>query len=406
MANAEHVERLKAGVEEWNAWRCEAPDVKPELDGLRLLDADLEDYDLSYADLSGADLFQAHFTSANLRYAHLNNARLMESNFHNADLSHVTARNVHLGRSFLDNTNLAGADLCDATLLKADLSDANLTRSRLLRAKLFEANLCYANLTDSVLTGSHLYSANLLGCTLTSVDMEHAILGDTLFCNVDLKFVKGLESCRHQSPSSVDHRTLCRSGTLPISFLRGVGFSDEFIQYIPSLFGKGIEFYSCFISYNHADKDFARRLHDTLQGRGIRCWLDEKQMLPGEDIYEGIDHGIRMWDKVLLCASENSLKSWWVDNEIDTAFEKERKLMKQHGKKFYSLIPLNLDGHIFTDDWQSGKKRQVLQRVAADFTDWKTDHDKFEAEVEKVIAALRSDGGGKAPPPEPKLGVE
>jgi hypothetical protein len=29
------------------------------------------------------------------------------------------------------------------------------------------------------------------------------------------------------------------------------------------------------------DKLFARRLHDTLQGRGIRCWLDEKQMLPG-----------------------------------------------------------------------------------------------------------------------------
>jgi TIR domain len=61
-----------------------------------------------------------------------------------------------------------------------------------------------------------------------------------------------------------------------------------------------IQFYSCFISYDHTDKSFASRVHDTLQGRGIRCWLDEKQMLPGDDIYEQVDRGIRLWDKILL----------------------------------------------------------------------------------------------------------
>jgi hypothetical protein len=52
-----------------------------------------------------------------------------------------------------------------------------------------------------------------------------------------------------------------------------------------------IEFFSCFISYSHIDKPFAERLFDTLQGRGIRCWLDEEQMLPGDDIYEHVDRG-------------------------------------------------------------------------------------------------------------------
>jgi hypothetical protein len=55
-------------------------------------------------------------------------------------------------------------------------------------------------------------------------------------------------------------------------------------------------FYSCFISYSHEDKAFARLLHDRLQGQGIRCWLDEHQLLPGDDLHEGIDRGIRLWD--------------------------------------------------------------------------------------------------------------
>jgi hypothetical protein len=59
---------------------------------------------------------------------------------------------------------------------------------------------------------------------------------------------------------------------------------------------QAIQFFSCFIRYNHTDKAFARRLHDTLQGHGIRCWLDEKQLRPGDDIHEEVDRGIRLWD--------------------------------------------------------------------------------------------------------------
>jgi hypothetical protein len=53
---------------------------------------------------------------------------------------------------------------------------------------------------------------------------------------------------------------------LPPHFLRGCGLSDQLITFLPSLLYQAFEFYSCFISYNHADKAFARRLHDTLQG--------------------------------------------------------------------------------------------------------------------------------------------
>ena len=174
---------------------------------------------------------------------------------------------------------------------------------------------------------------------------------------------------------------------------------DTFIEYMKSLTMKPFEYYSCFISYSHSDKSVARRLHDALQGRGIRCWLDEHQILPGDDLFDVVDRGIKMWDKVILLCSKASLTSWWVDNELEAAFNKEQQLMEKREKKVTALIPLDLDGYLFNDECRNSKAKQIKSRFVGDFTGWESDNAIFETGFDKLIKALTTDDMGRESPP-------
>ena len=45
---------------------------------------------------------------------------------------------------------------------------------------------------------------------------------------------------------------------------------------------------SIFLSHNHADKDFARRIGLRLQRRGADIWIDEAEIKPGDSLIEKI----------------------------------------------------------------------------------------------------------------------
>jgi uncharacterized protein YjbI with pentapeptide repeats len=438
VADLEHVERLKQGVKVWNAWRRDNPTVRPDLTGtdltgadvtgidltgaalmgaklsraklsaVHLVNANLSEADMSNAQLDNADLsnvvlFDADLTNAYLRNAQLDNADLSNdrlfgiyrngtggggglsaANLTGADLSYARLRGTNLHNARLSEVHLVNANLSDANLRGANLTTANLTGADLKRADFNRADLHWANLNSTDLSGTNLsgtnlHSANLGYTRLSGANLNSARLFRTVFANVDLTNVIGLETCIHDGPSVIDPRTLEISLALPLQFLRGVGLPDRLIEYLPALFNQAIQHYSCFISYSAKDDNFAHRLHADLQNSGVRCWFAPHDLPIGEPILDGIDAAIRLRDKVVLIISEHSIRSGWVKDEVTAGFEEERK------RGQIMLFPVRLDDAVMTTNEAWAAKLRA--RNIGDFRSWK-DHDAYQRSFEPALRDL------------------
>ena len=329
--------------------------TRADLSGLDLLEANLSEASLGDADVRGARLYRADLTRAQLGGADISIANLREAVLDGADLS----------QAYVRGSVLTGAHLCGARLIFANLSDSNLS----------EANLSRADLTKVKLADSTLDEANL----------SQALLDRTRFGNNDLSRVKGLEAVQHNGPSTIGIDTIYESkGKIPAGFLRGAGVPEPFIREMRALVNamEPIQFYSCFISYSSKDGEFAERLHADLRSKNVRCWFDREDMKIGDRIRPRIDEAIRVHDKLLLVLTENSMKSPWVEEEVETAFEKERR----QGRTV--LFPIRLDDAVMgaEEAWAADIRRT---RHIGDFCGWQ-EHDKYRVAFERLMRDLRA----------------
>jgi hypothetical protein len=93
------------------------------------------------------------------------------------------------------------------------------------------------------------------------------------------------------------------------------------------------------------------------------------------------------------------LTSWWVENELTRAFEKEQELQRDRGEKVLCVVPLDLDGYLF--EWTDGKATKLKERVAANFKDRRAK--QFDKQMERLVAALRPQDQGRRQPPRSQL---
>jgi hypothetical protein len=319
VANEQHLRILKQGTDAWNRWRLENPEIVPDLSGANLIRAGLSEANLIGADLRVADLSRADFSGADLRVA-----------------------------------DLRGADLSGAYLNGADLSGASLELAHFIRTELSGANL------------------------------SKALIGWTVFASVDLRGVKGLDKVHHIGPSTIGIDTIYLSqGEIPEVFLRGAGVPDDFIKYMRSLTGKALQFYSCFISYSDKDKDFVKRLYADLQSKGVRTWYFPEDAKWGESVWGEIDRAIKIYDKLVVVCSQNSLQSGPVLREIERALQREDREHKN------ILFPITIDDYVF-NEWKHERKDDVRKKVVGDFRAWR-DPSSYQEAFSKLLKGLQAE---------------
>ena len=149
MADQQHLTLLLRGVDGWNNWRRDYPDIYP----------DLSEAQLSRADLHRVDFYLTELHAANLQGVDLHQADLRRANLIAADLFSADLREA----------NLSGASLQGANLSNANLSYANLSETDLKETLLVGADLHGADLTGAYLAGTNLNQANLADCCIYGI---------------------------------------------------------------------------------------------------------------------------------------------------------------------------------------------------------------------------------------------
>ena len=141
----EQLNKIKQGVDAWNQWREENPEIVPDLSQADIRGSQLQKINLSNTDLKEAKLQYSNLTGATLEKADLSKAKLLETSLQSANLK---------------NTNLSGAGLLESNLQFSDLENANIEGAQFNEGTIFnQTNLTGAKLKDA--TGLTTSQVNL-----------------------------------------------------------------------------------------------------------------------------------------------------------------------------------------------------------------------------------------------------
>jgi len=124
-----------------------------------------------------------------------------------------------------------------------------------------------------------------------------------------------------------------------------------------------------FLCHAHDDKSKARELYRYLKRRGIQPWLDEEDLLAGQDWRVEIPKAIKASDAIIICLSKNSInKEGYVQAEITFALEKALEIPPGRifiiPVKFEECgVPDNLQRYHWVDLFDEGGYERLMKSL-------------------------------------------
>ncbi|MEM7395488.1 MAG: toll/interleukin-1 receptor domain-containing protein, partial [Verrucomicrobiota bacterium] len=142
------------------------------------------------------------------------------------------------------------------------------------------------------------------------------------------------------------------------------------------------ETYNVFLSHNSLDKPDVRALRDWLENHGVSCWLDSKNLKPGDKISRRLGEAMESCASALICIGPHG-EGPWMSEEVDSLLNKAIKLSRQNDE--FRLIPVLFPGA------DTSKLRWFLEtRLWVDLKDGITDN---EAELFRLKSAILGEEG-------------
>ena len=98
-----------------------------------------------------------------------------------------------------------------------------------------------------------------------------------------------------------------------------------------------------FISHSSVDREFANLVAARLREADMEPWVDNENILVGDDILDSLGSGLRTMDLFVLIVSEASLSSSWVERELKFAVWEEVR------RKQALVLPFIIDESMIDD---------------------------------------------------------
>jgi uncharacterized protein YjbI with pentapeptide repeats len=231
MANSEHIKILNQGVNVWNRWRVENPEIIPNLNGFYLNTCesfnrrgrnnishlkDLNGIDFSYTQLKrsnfkcvdlsnasfiGADILESEFShckffnslfSLNCKRCRFLDCDIVDCDFEGTNFSHSNFQGTNFTGSDLSWTNCFMVNFSGVTLVNVKFYWANCSMSLFSNAEFNDCQIHGTNFTSCILSDIRMSNVDSVGANFTNTNLTGCYINNSNFTganftNADLK---------------------------------------------------------------------------------------------------------------------------------------------------------------------------------------------------------------------------